>query len=1251
MSATESPRPKRRAAKVDYTEKKPEDYEKRERELMKQKEKEQKEKEKEKEKEKRKKSSTPEDETKVLNLQPKYTDAKHPFPELFDLSGAMVHEGLELVLKNGERLVKGDNVLLVCEPPGEPYYVGRIMGFVKKNGKQDDVEGTYPAELFLFKINWWYRSRDISKHSLDSRVLYASMHSDTCPLQSFRGRCVVKHRDEIKDLDAFKLIPNQFWFEKLFDRYMIKFYDVIPTVMLTNLPQSYSKALNKRFEYIFVEQGRSKEMFESPKSCVKCNQWCSPTDSVQCCECDDLYHLLCLDPPIFKKPARGFAWSCIKCVKKLEQKKMIPNTEISYTTEEQGEVGEHHDPPKLPIYEELAISFLEKDKGTSFQQRRNKEEWIYRYLGMHARFEDALDIEDRPYPRAASRLGPKHQLTGMQPWYNHQIVYYDSSELSEVFQSSQSNAQKKKKTDGRKKKNPKGLEEEKQRALGIPQEFKETSPEEFPQWLQPRPVGYIERGGNDTVTLMWREPEDEGMQEKVEQYIKESAPIAESLSLLANTPNFMDTILKNLLDSNFDFDKAMKLNQKLTRESLREPTFTAKEIQKFENGIRKYGSELWPTYKEVKTQSFAMIVRFYYLWKKTKNGHLIWDNFEGRKKYKSKPADSDKKEQDLANSGDDSSYDAKKSSKIQFQCKHCHTNESTQWFRTYGLQHLESNPNIVQALCKRCARLWRRYAVVWEDPAEVMRRINMKAGNWKKRIESELVMDAEMILKMSKEIPPVSTKKRKSSSDDSNGVKSKKLTPSPHAETPIKKKKASVTEEDTPKEQPLTEIVPVVNDSYGGNLQQILVEYLYLYTSPQHNGHLKYKEFPSHKSSQHSQVSSVPRPTKTSISVITQCGLCGSSADYSSALHCQSCDLSVHPSCYGINTEQMDFGLYKWFCDTCSNSLNPIVSTDYECIFCHGDGGSSPLKRTMNGKWAHILCSIFIDDVKFGDVDSLQPVVGCEKFIKDQVEKGIYEFKLHCEQCSKAVDVPFSDEFKVGFILQDDAKPDSKSVKVGSASGKLKPVIFCSDHQLPKSFITLNGEVKRVKQSGMVNALRVFLDDTKKDISGVSGSQRRFYYLNRAMGEHSETQVNAVEVPHYECKNCGASKTVKWEMVGGEPVCYSCHVHKADDVVMDGSSDEGVDLLEISSEPLDASLYGIGNVDERLERPKKPEAQVVKTETIPQLPQLHTFTNENLPPKAIENDTDGSKEANGKSTTEQLQASVTHTVDLAVNER
>ncbi|ONH67560.1 E3 ubiquitin-protein ligase SNT2 [Cyberlindnera fabianii] len=1310
---TESARPRRRAVKVDYTERpvealppRPTEAEVAEGREKAHKEHDEKPKKRQRDRPAKELSPSPEKEEDYfpMNWQPATLSASQRFSNVPNLTGAFVRKGVELVLKNGTVLRKDDSIYLICEPPGEPYYIGRIMGFARKSVSDSSNDHTpppetrpakEPAELFTFKINWWYRCRDISKHSSDSRLLFASMHSDTCPLQSFRGVCTVKHKDEIQDLDEYKSVPNQFWFDKLFDRYMIKFYDVIPTQSLENLPPNYREALNKRFQYIFVEAGKSRDMLQRPKNCVKCNQWCIPQDSIQCCECEEYYHMLCLDPPLLKKPARGFAWSCINCTKLLEAKKMATEfarlgreastsvTSSSSSSSISPSTADHEDavmedvastastssqePAKLPSYEELAIQFLERDKDLTFKQRRNLEEWQYRYLGMHAKLEDALDLQDRPYPRAASRLGAKNQFSDMVDWFDHPVVYYDYSELNEEFQTPGMFKVPKSKG-GRKKKEvaPSAAAEgnDEQKPLPVPQEYKETDPSDFPPWLQPRPKGYVERGGDDTVTLMWKEPEDVSVQERVEKYLTESGKYAQAIDLLPNTPNFVDRLLKNLLDENFDFEKADELNKQITRESLREPTFTNAEVKKFEAGIRKYGSELWPTFKEVKTQPFSMIVRFWYLWKKTTAGHQIWDNFEGRKKNM-RAVSTDTDESDIANAGDDSSYDSKKAAKRHFVCKHCDTEDSVQWFRVSGAQRSEEQPGAIMALCMRCARLWRRYAVHWEDPVEVLKKVNIKGGSsWKRRIEQELIDDAELIVATKKAAlngEKVVYKKRQTKHVHANDGESSStsVTPTPRkgsesastsSATPSKEKKGSNKKSSStapaPAEPPQPEepvISTIVNDNTVQTLHQQVTQRYYHLTSAQHNPRPKFKDFTTQASSLGNANDTSIAPRSTIIG--KHCGVCRDPATNSDALLCFECGVLIHPACYGFQDAPTKGR--SWYCDTCSNCLHPLISQHYVCVICRDasldcDGVKPAMKRTNAGKWVHVLCMLATPGLKCLDIGCIQPIDGVEKVIAEKSMGQLTDPEIHCVECQKVApvkDLLYGEKFDVGFEVKLDDKIHSKGVKVSSTqSGKLALAARCREHTEPPTnmkFLKFTDPVKRFRVSGVSPALRVFLEESKRMSTLLSGNQARFKDLIDAYNIISTGLAHSGKYREPDvCSVCGNTVSLKWvETSGGKRSCYGCwlNVQNQDaDIAMIDTDDEDADIVSTDStsylkviDTLNSPIaceesYGITGLHDKLRRSssvKQPSSPVEpkKLESTgslsTDLPAMATFTN------------------------------------------
>lgn len=705
------------------------------------------------------------------------------------------------------QLLKGDYIYMVSEPPGEPYYIGRLMGFHLK-GKLDEENNPVDVTAnYEFLIQWFYRPRDISKNTTDLRLLFASMHSDTCPISSFRGLLTVKHKLEVEKFYVPKLhgtagesmsaveyyssLPNCFYFDKLFDRYMIKFYDIIKTSSLldyleneTNNNKNYILALNKRYEFVFMEAARTKVFlnnFTSTMSthCNICAEWCPAAESVTCSECGKHFHMLCLDPPLLKKPSRGFSWSCALCSKKheLEQlrKKILMLSHDNKTTNQDELSTEESQHPLdgaesishrngddiLPKYELCAIDYLRNDAEVSVADRRLQEEWNIRYLGLHCKLEDAVDPDDRsPYPRASTSLGTKYQAINIPEYEDHPIVYYD------IEKGGHENGKSKKGPGGRKVTKRK-TDAQLELQLPVPPEFENVPPSQYPSWLQVRPKGYIERGEDDgkgeTCTLLWKSSEKDIENDHAthDAFLASCAPYAKKLDLHPNSPNFVDAVVKIYMDVNGNIEKGLAAVKKLTRKSLKEPTLTRDEIKRFEAGVRKYGSELYPISKEVKTQSCSDLVRYYYIWKKTKNGQAIWGNFPGRKKKKNKEPEMKviKPGDTCADSDDDSSYENDKiiEQVKLFKCKHCHLFVSEEWFKVTGFDATKhetpadilpaEDPDAVTALCFRCAKLWRRYAVYWEDPLEVERKSTRGVGGYKRKVEAELVADSERILK------------------------------------------------------------------------------------------------------------------------------------------------------------------------------------------------------------------------------------------------------------------------------------------------------------------------------------------------------------------------------------------------------------------------------------------------------------------------------------------------------------------------
>ncbi|EMG47050.1 SNT2 E3 ubiquitin-protein ligase SNT2 [Candida maltosa Xu316] len=1209
-------------------------------------------------------------------------------------------------------LTKGQYIYMISEPPGEPYYIGRIIGFkLAESVHQKPVithNNTVDAKNYLFQIQWFYRPRDISKITSDSRLLYASMHTDTCPISSFRGMVEVRHKQDIEDehnqaqtretkrgakksvspspasaLEVYTQEPNHFYFDKLFDRYMIKFYDVLSTANLlqyAEIENSKSRnfliALNKRFEFIFVESQRTKSLINSFSAnscnCEICGQWCDNSDSISCVECEKYYHMFCLDPPLLKKPSRGFSWSCASCTKKHEleyhQKKIVMlsdnkssnqdqlASELSVLSSLEAEVSQEEYLPvsqeitetvkgSLPKYEILAIDFLQKDKSNSFEQRRLKEEWSMRYLGQYARLEDGVDLDDRsPYPRASTRIGTRHQAAYVPECDDHPIVYYDVEK-----------PQPKKKSNGNSNKRPKSRNTDELvdlPKLEVPKEFEDTDPKDYPAWLQPRPKGYIERGVDDgdgeTCTLLWKNSSkdvEDGFQ-KLDAYVAKCAPIAESIGISPNSPNFVDAILLSYMNHDGDVEKAFKESQSLDKKKLKEPIFTKEEIKKFENGVRKYGSELHPIQKLVKTQPSSMIVRFYYLWKKTPNGRDIWGNFEGRIQKKIQNIVKDEhtkpvKQQldDLANPEDDSSYEDSKiiAQSTQFICKHCNTDNSIQWYRItgYDAKRLNSDKKVV-GLCFRCAKLWRRYAVVWENPMSVIRK-----GS--KRVDSELLQDATSILQHNEEMGiKMGTLDDKQSSVDVKQETKKR--PSPSATSP-NKKRIRVKEEkpEIPKSisPPIaSNQIDTTNNSNNSHNNEKITSLLYNknYVIPEVKKLVKKlplesaKEYISelintfrvrqltdvygHLSTIQIPSSSIELPFEPSE---RNCCVCREHDNFSKSsllemLICSSCGVNVHASCAGISIpKDQALPVKQWLCEPCTNDMRPVHSAIYTCCCCLAHESNyelsilgSPfvrpdyLKPIDNGKWCHLLCAVFNNDSSIlfnkpqevSEIHSSISVVNVDKvFLNNhRLVCEICESKngalIKCELCNDhphyyhvtcAQDTP---NFKLGFTLTD-GKDHATTVKVDNRSGTLKPILVCPKHdQSKQTILSMRALGKRASKSSsgeneVKPLMQLYLEDlVRNKVPRKLGPYLKSinYIENYKQFYHENDEVKDISNKSNTCHKCHTNNSPIWWTREENILCQSCYHGDQTEIIRDDSI----------GQPLNGENYGIANEQDML---------------------------------------------------------------------
>ncbi|XP_055539174.1 protein AF-10 isoform X2 [Wyeomyia smithii] len=116
----------------------------------------------------------------------------------------------------------------------------------------------------------------------------------------------------------------------------------------------------------------------------------------------------------------------------------------------------------------------------------------------------------------------------------------------------------------------------------------------------------------------------------------------------------------------------------------------------------------------------------------------------------------------------------------------------------------------------------------------------------------------------------------------------------------------------------------------------------------------------------------------------------------------QSCAVAVHQACYGIVTVPSG----PWYCRKCESQER---SARVRCELCPSRDGA--LKRTDNQGWAHVVCALYIPEVRFGNVTTMEPIIlqlipqeryNKTCYICQEMGKGSRSTAGACMQCNKS---------------------------------------------------------------------------------------------------------------------------------------------------------------------------------------------------------------------------------------------------------
>jgi hypothetical protein len=481
----------------------------------------------------------------------------------------------------------------------------------------------------------------------------------------------------------------------------------------------------------------------------------------------------------------------------------------------------------------------------------------------------------------------------------------------------------------------------------------------------------------------------------------------------------------------------------------------------------------------------------------------------------------------------------------------------------------------VVALCERCARLWRRYAIKWENQDEIGKRVAQGGGRtWKKRVDEELLKEWEL------ESAGDSVDAQESSVAPSNSEPSRKRLRLSLGDNVPERRKAP------PPPRPVTP--PPLQPSMP-----------------------KLKDWP--------------------------CAICEiQDPENDQVLVCRDCRLTVHRRCYG--QPELRNSSAKWSCDMCLNdrketasvvgSSNDPASYEYNCILCpvhvtqrelvepprvshkkkndrerdreriekqlaaqlgeqyrqqQKDRGRpqlprEALKRTTDNNWVHITCATFIPDIKFSRARTLEAAEGVPFALQKRkgfqccVCKETEGATVACESgsCGKHfhVSCAIGAGFKFGFDItpvKSSRRDTTSIVSIGGETGQMSPVMWCKDHSATVKSV-VHGLHEHIDERGST-ALQLFSKNYKQADLTLTGTTRKanqlddytkLAHINDARrGSASAPSKKAKEAdPERRCLDCRIDVSPRWwpaeSRRGGDVTMGNGIVHE--EAVVNGSS-------------------------------------------------------------------------------------------------
>lgn len=168
------------------------------------------------------------------------------------------------------------------------------------------------------------------------------------------------------------------------------------------------------------------------------------------------------------------------------------------------------------------------------------------------------------------------------------------------------------------------------------------------------------------------------------------------------------------------------------------------------------------------------------------------------------------------------------------------------------------------------------------------------------------------------------------------------------------------------------------------------------------------------------------------MSSFSKCVVCTDpEAEDNKVLRCFVCNVRVHQMCYGVETYKE-----QWKCSPCIGKKTG--SGDPICELCLQYGGA--FKKTSNGKWSHVICGLFIEGVRFGNKQKMEPI-NISK-IPDECRNKLCEFCLNDD----GVSCLCSDLDCNRWVHVTCAQKNACTKEIPDKKGKIKFLAYCENH-------------------------------------------------------------------------------------------------------------------------------------------------------------------------------------------------------------